>query len=91
MVVLLNPDGGASTSSSTTNVVVLYYPLVKLLHAAPHSEVRGRVTLYPDLRCHVYQMNSILTKDLTNKILVHVNKNYIIGFVFEYSFQRYNF
>ena len=41
MVVLLNPDGGAS--SSTTNVVVgvlaLYYPLVKLLHAAPHSEV----------------------------------------------------
>ena len=40
VVVLLNPDGGAtSTSSSTTNVVVLYYPLVKLLHAAPHSEV----------------------------------------------------
>ena len=40
MVVLLNPDGGASTSSSsTTNVVALYYPLVKLLHAAPHSEV----------------------------------------------------
>ena len=44
VVVLINPDGGAtSTSSSTTNVVVgvlaLYYPLVKLLHAAPHSEV----------------------------------------------------
>ena len=40
MVVLLNPDGGAtSTSSSTTNVVALYYPLVKLLCAAPHSEV----------------------------------------------------
>lgn len=44
VVVLLNPDGGAtSTSSSTTNVVVgvlaLYYPLVKLLRAAPHSEV----------------------------------------------------
>ena len=44
VVVLLNPDGGAtSTSSSTTNVVVgvlaLYYPLVKLLHDAPHSEV----------------------------------------------------
>ena len=38
MVVLLNPDGGASTSSSTTNVA-LYYPLVKLLRAAPHSEV----------------------------------------------------
>ena len=38
VVVLLNPDGGASTSSST-NVVVLYYPLVKLLRAAPHSEV----------------------------------------------------
>ena len=43
VVVLLNPDGGAtSTSSSTTNVVgvqALYYPLVKLLHVAPHSEV----------------------------------------------------
>ena len=44
VVVLLNPDGGAtSTSSSTTNVVVgvlaLYYPLVKLLRVAPHSEV----------------------------------------------------
>ena len=45
VVVLLNPYGGAtSTSSSTTNVVLLgvlalYYPLVKLLRAAPHSEV----------------------------------------------------
>ena len=40
VVVLLNPDGGASTSSSSsTNVVALYYPLVKLLRAAPHSEV----------------------------------------------------
>ena len=44
VVVLLNLDGGApSTRSSNTNVVVgvlaLYYPLVKLLHAAPHSEV----------------------------------------------------
>ena len=43
-VVLLNPDGCAtSTSISTTNVVVgvlaLYYPLVKLLCATPHSEV----------------------------------------------------
>ena len=36
VVVLLNPDGGAS---STTNVVALYYPLVKLLRATPHSEV----------------------------------------------------
>ena len=44
VVVLLNPDGGASTSSSTTNVLLLgvlalYYPLVKLLRVAPHSEV----------------------------------------------------
>ena len=40
VVVLLNPDDGASTSSSsTTNVVALYYPLVKLVRAAPHSEV----------------------------------------------------
>ena len=33
----------------------------------------------------------ILTKDLTNKMLVHVNKNYIIWFVFEHSFQWCNF
>ena len=45
VVILLNLDDGATstTSSSTTNVVVgvlaLYYPLVKLLRAAPHSEV----------------------------------------------------
>ena len=41
VVVLLNPDGGAtSTSSSTTNVLVaMYYPLVKLLRVARHSEV----------------------------------------------------
>ena len=39
VVVLLNPDGGTSTTSSTTNVVALYYPLVKLLRATPHSEV----------------------------------------------------
>ena len=39
VVVLLNRDGGASTSSSTTNVVALYYPNVKLLHAARRSEV----------------------------------------------------
>ena len=39
VVVLLNPDGGASTSSSTTNVVALSYLLVKLLRAAPDSEV----------------------------------------------------
>ena len=45
VVVLQNPNGGAtSTSSSTTNVVLLgvlalYYPLVKLLRAPPHSEV----------------------------------------------------
>ena len=44
VVVLLNPDGGAtSSSSSSTNIVLgvlaLYYPLVKLLRVAPHSEV----------------------------------------------------
>ena len=39
VVVQLNPDGGASASSSITNVVALYYPLVKLLSASPHSEV----------------------------------------------------
>ena len=48
MIVLLNPDGGAtSTSSSTSNVVgvlALYYPLVKLLRAAPHREVTRHYT-----------------------------------------------
>ena len=39
VVVLLNPYGGASTGCSITNVVALYYTLVKLLRAAPHSEV----------------------------------------------------
>ena len=45
VVVLLNLDGGATStsSSSSTNVVggvlALYYPLVKLLRVAPHSEV----------------------------------------------------
>ena len=28
-----------------------------------------------------------LTEDLTDKMLVHVNKNYIVGLVFEHSFQ----
>ena len=32
----------------------------------------------------------ILTKDLTNKMLMHVKRNYLIGFVFEHSFQKYN-
>ena len=32
-----------------------------------------------------------LTEDLTDKMLVHANKNYIVGFVFEHSFQWYNF
>ena len=40
------------------------------------------VVVYPSLN---------LTEDLTNKMLVHVNKNNIVGFVFERSFQWYNF
>ena len=32
----------------------------------------------------------ILTKYLTNKMLMHVKKNYLIGFVFEHSFEKYN-
>ena len=28
-----------------------------------------------------------LTEDLTDKMLVHANKNYIVGFVFEHSFE----
>ena len=40
------------------------------------------VVVYPPLN---------LTEDLTDKMLVHVNKNYIVGFVFEHSFEWYNF
>ena len=40
------------------------------------------VVVYPPLN---------LPGDLTDKMLVHVNKNYIVGFVFEHSFQWYNF
>ena len=32
-----------------------------------------------------------LTEDLTDKMLVHVNKNNIVGFVFEHSFQWYSY
>ena len=45
VVVLLNLDCGATSTSSSTTIVVLlgvlglYYPLVKLLCVAPHSEV----------------------------------------------------
>ena len=37
-----------------------------------------------------YSLCQILTKDLTNKMLMHVKKNYLIGFVFEHSFEKYN-
>ena len=40
------------------------------------------VVVYPPLN---------LTEDLTDKMLVHVNKNNIVGFVFEHSCQWYNF
>ena len=40
-----------------------------------------------DFFCNLCQ---ILIKDLNNKMLMHVNKNYLIGFVFEHSFQKYN-
>ena len=37
-----------------------------------------------------YSLCQILTKDLTNKMLMHVKKIYLIGFVFEHSFEKYN-
>ena len=40
------------------------------------------VVVYPPLN---------LTEDLTDKMLVHVNKNNIVRFVYEHSFQWYNF
>ena len=36
---------------------------------------------------HLCSSCQILTKYLANKMLMHVNKNYIVGFVFQHSFQ----
>ena len=43
-----------------------------------HLYYIGRGLLVPPLN---------LIEDLADKILVHVNKNYIVGFVFEHSFE----
>ena len=48
----------------------------------PCTSTTTLVVVYPPLN---------LTEDLTNKMLVHVNKNNIVEFVFEHSFQWYNF
>jgi hypothetical protein len=50
--------------------------------AALYTSTTTSVVVYPPLN---------LTEDLTDKMLVHVNKNNIIGFIFEHSFQWYNF
>ena len=42
----------------------------------------------------VYSSNFVdqnLTIDLTDKMLMHVTKNYIVGFVFEHNFKWCNF
>ena len=46
--------------------------------AALYTSTTTSVVVYPPLN---------LTEDLTDKMLVHVNKNNIVGFVFEHSFQ----
>ena len=53
-----------------------------VLHRPLHLYYIDRGLLAPPLN---------LTEDLTDKMLVHVNKNYIVGFVFEHSFEWYNF
>ena len=50
--------------------------------AVLYTSTTTSVVVYPPLN---------LTEDLTDKMLVHVNKNYIVGFVFEHSFEWYNF
>ena len=50
--------------------------------ASLYTSTTTSVVVYPPLN---------LTEDLTDKMLVHVNKNNIVGFVFEHSFQWYNF
>ena len=50
--------------------------------AALYTSTTTSVVVYPPLN---------LTEDLNDKMLVHVNKNDIVWFVFEHSFQWYNF
>ena len=53
-----------------------------LCSTALYTSTTTLVVVYPPLN---------LTEDLTDKMLVHVNKNNIAGFIFEHSFQWYNF
>ena len=46
--------------------------------AALYTSTTTSIVVYPPLN---------LTEDLTDKMLVHVNKNNIVRFVFEHSFQ----
>ena len=57
-------------------------PCSAAIYTSTRSWFTTSVVVYPPLN---------LTEDLTDKMLVHVNKNYIIGFIFEHSFEWYNF
>ena len=50
--------------------------------AALYTSTTTSVVVYPPLN---------LIEDLTDKMLVYVNKNNIVAFIFEHSFQWYNF
>ena len=50
------------------------------------SSVDG-IYLRPGLLVPFVICVKILTKDLTDKILVQVSKNYIVGYLFEHSVQ----
>ena len=52
-------------------------------HTVNKKNVCDLITYYTTVLVYKY--------DLTNKIRMHVAKDYIVGFVFEHSFQLYNF
>ena len=52
-------------------------------HTVNKKNVCDLITYYTPVLVYKY--------DLTNKIRMHVAKDYIVGFVFEHSFQLYNF
>ena len=52
-------------------------------HTVNKKDVCNLITYYTLVLVYEY--------DLTNKIRMHVAKDYIVGFVFVHSFQLYNF
>lgn len=85
--------GKSSNNGSAVYIVLAIWDRMNCCTSTTWARVegRGRVLLPPSWFIGpFYSLCQILTKDLTNKMLMHVKKNYLIGFVFEHSFQKYN-